>query len=418
MAAGSSNHVHAVQFSFGKPNDKKEVIACGCSEIMQLELNSVKLELSSLREIIRVLQEEISQSSQPAENNGNEVYEGEESYTLSTCQEWTTLPSNRRQKLPRTNSNFRQLPLATFNKFATLANLKNENQFSECVPHENYHKKRRSPLLNASKIKQMSQQIVIVGDSHARKSAAELKHCLDPTFEISSFVKPGAGMKDIIDSAREDIKKFKHDDVAVIWGGSNDIGKNNSKGALKHLCDFVKNNQKVKTIVMTAPPRYDLLPTSCVNNEVTNFNRQLRKRTAPYKNVKVLETGLKREYFTKHGLHLNLPGKECIAQELARAVRSFFKEEKMSPISLHWKDDTSLSDLNGNEPHTPKCNAVAPPQSHFPISPKKPPRKESKDPTASPYKENEDEVTNDYPQLTKRQRNRPAPRNQDFLWIT
>jgi len=73
-------------------------------------------------------------------------------------------------------------------------------------------------------------------------------------------------MKDNINSAREDIKKLKHDDVAVIWGGSNDIGKNNSKEALKHLCYFMKNNQKVKTIIMTAPPRFDLLPTSCVNN--------------------------------------------------------------------------------------------------------------------------------------------------------
>ena len=88
----------------------------------------------------------------------------------------------------------------------------------------------------------------------------------------------------------------------------------------------------------------------------------------------------------------------------------------MPPISLHWKDDTSLSDLNGNEPHTPKCNAVAAPQSHFPISPQKSPRRESKDPAASPHKENEDEVMNDYPQLTKRQRNRPAPRNQDFFY--
>jgi len=260
MAAGSGKHVNSVQLSYGKPSDKKEVIACDCSEIMQLELNNVKLELSSLREIIRVLQEEIqeiSRSSQPTENNGNEIYEGEESPTLSTHQEWTTLPSNRRRKPPRTNSNLRQPPLMTSNKFATLANLKNESQFPECVPHGNYHKRRRPPLLNVSKINQTNQQIVIVGDSHVRKSAAELKYCLDPTFAISSFVKPGAGMKDIIDSVREDIKKFKHNDVTVIWGGSNDIGKNNSKGALKHLCDFVKNNQKVKTIVMTASPRYD-----------------------------------------------------------------------------------------------------------------------------------------------------------------
>jgi len=34
-------------------------------------------------------------------------------------------------------------------------------------------------------------------------------------------------------------------------------------------------------------------------------------------NVKILETNLEREYFTKRGLHLNLSGKECIALRLA-----------------------------------------------------------------------------------------------------
>ena len=67
-------------------------------------------------------------------------------------------------------------------------------------------------------------------------------------------------MKDLIDSVREDIKKLKQCDVAVTCGGSNDIGKNNSREALKNLCNFVKNNQKVNTVVMTAPPRYDLHP--------------------------------------------------------------------------------------------------------------------------------------------------------------
>ena len=280
MAARIGNHVSSVQFSDRKLSDKKEETACDFCETMQLELKNVKLELSSLREILRVLQEEmqnIIQSSKPTKNNRNEVCEGEESYTLSARQKWTTLPSNRRRKLPPTNTNFRQLPLVTSNKFAALANLKSENQFPDYVPRMNYHKLRRSPFLNARKTKQTKQQIIIVGDSHARNSAAELKHCLDPGFAISSFVKPGAGMKDIINSAREDIKKLKHYDVAVIWVGSNDIGKNNSKEALKHLCDFMKNNQKLKTIIMTAPPKFDLFPTSCVNNEVINFNRQLKR---------------------------------------------------------------------------------------------------------------------------------------------
>jgi len=89
----------------------------------------------------------------------------------------------------------------TPNKFATLANLSNENQFPECVPQtkhpypvNNNHKDRRSPLLSVSKTKHVDQQVVIVGDSHARKSATKLNHYLDPTSAIYSFVKPGAGM--------------------------------------------------------------------------------------------------------------------------------------------------------------------------------------------------------------------------------
>ena len=186
----------------------------------------------------------------------------------------------------------------TSNKFKTLSNFKNENLPPKCAPHVNCHKEHHPPFRSVGKIKHVNQQIVIVGDSHARKSAAELKHCLDLTFAISSFVKPGAGMKDIVDPVKEDIKKLKHDDVMVIWGDSNDIGKNNSREALKHLCNFVRNNQKVNTVVLTALPRYDLLPSSCMNNEIMNFNRQLKKRLAPYNNVKILETNLEREYFT------------------------------------------------------------------------------------------------------------------------
>ena len=78
---------------------------------------------------------------------------------------------------------------------------------------------------------------------------------------------------------------------------------------------------------MTAPPRYDLLPSSSVNNEVVSFNRQLIKRMTPYDNVRILETGLEREYFTKHVMHLNSSGKECIARRLAIVVRNFLKKK-------------------------------------------------------------------------------------------
>jgi lysophospholipase L1-like esterase len=162
---------------------------------------------------------------------------------------------------------------------------------------------------SANKITNVKQKIIIIGDSHARNSAAKLQHNLDSTFTVSSFVKPGTGMGIIVDTVKEDIKELKNDDVVIVWGGSNDIGKNNCKDTLKHLCNFIKNNQMVNIVVMTAPPRHDLLPSSCVNSEVISFNKQLRKRMIPYNNVKILETNLERKYFTTHGLHLNSSGK-------------------------------------------------------------------------------------------------------------
>jgi hypothetical protein len=136
---------------------------------------------------------------------------------------------------------------------------------------------KRPPVIQSiKKIKHVNQKIVIIGDGHARNSAAELQHSLGPTLSVPSIVKAGAGIRVIVDTAKEDIMKHNSDDDdddVVICEGSNDIGKNNSKEALKHLRAFVKNNQTVNTVAMTAPPRHDLLPSSCINNKVINFNR-------------------------------------------------------------------------------------------------------------------------------------------------
>jgi hypothetical protein len=84
----------------------------------------------------------------------------------------------------------------------------------------------------------------------------------------------------------------------------------------------------VNTVVMTAPVRCDLLPSSCVNNEVISFNRQLKKRMAPYNNVKILENGLEREYFTKHGLHLNSSGKRMYCSEISYGGPKFSQQRE------------------------------------------------------------------------------------------
>jgi hypothetical protein len=82
-------------------------------------------------------------------------------------------------------------------------------------------------------------------------------------------------MSVISDTVEEEITKLESDDDVVVWGGPNYIGKNNSKEALRHLCNLVEKRQKVNTMVIAAPPRHNLIPSSCVNNEVVSFNRQL-----------------------------------------------------------------------------------------------------------------------------------------------
>jgi hypothetical protein len=90
-----------------------------------------------------------------------------------------------------------------------------------------------------------------------------------------------------------------------------------------------------------------------------------------FNNVKILETDLERKYFTKHRLHLNSSGKECIAIRLATVVKSFFHVERKSPIYLQWKGDTMITDQNRNKDYPASSNKdESTAQSHLPHSPK------------------------------------------------
>jgi hypothetical protein len=62
----------------------------------------------------------------------------------------------------------------------------------------------------------------------------------------------------------------------------------NPKKGLRHLNHFVKNNNNTNIILLDVPHRYDLDVTSCVNKEVTVFNRMLQKIMKRYQHTKIL----------------------------------------------------------------------------------------------------------------------------------
>ena len=112
-------------------------------------------------------------------------------------------------------------------------------------------------------------------------------------------------MKDTVSSRSNLVKNLSSKDMVVIWGGTRDIGNNESTQALKEIKTFVQAHSKINVIVISAPHRYDLSQTSCVNQEVKVFNWKLCKYLKVYNNTLIVEVDSNRDYYTRHGLHLN-----------------------------------------------------------------------------------------------------------------
>ena len=107
------------------------------------------------------------------------------------------------------------------------------------------------------------------------------------------FVNPGAGMKYIKDTSRVKVQQLTKKDVVVLWGGCNDIARNDSTVGVKHLLEFITNANCTSIIQISAPHRYDLMSNSCVNIEVEKFNRKLHKRFGRFRKVEMIELSVK-----------------------------------------------------------------------------------------------------------------------------
>jgi hypothetical protein len=91
--------------------------------------------------------------------------------------------------------------------------------------------------------------------------------------------------------------------------------------------------------LLSAPHRYDLDESSCVNKEVVVFNRKLHKIINTVDNVELLQTKLNRNDFTCHGLHLNIFGKGKIAQLIGEHIKNHTKKKEENPFTLKWKEN-------------------------------------------------------------------------------
>jgi hypothetical protein len=66
--------------------------------------------------------------------------------------------------------------------------------------------------------------------------------------------------KEITNTAREELQTLKSDDLVVVWGGANDISRNNTKEAVKSISEFVNVNKELNVVLINSPHRHDLIP--------------------------------------------------------------------------------------------------------------------------------------------------------------
>jgi hypothetical protein len=71
-------------------------------------------------------------------------------------------------------------------------------------------------------------KIRIIGDSHARGLANELKDKLNCEFESQGMVKPGSTLDKLVINLDSDLKDLSVSDVCVVWSGSKDVARNES----------------------------------------------------------------------------------------------------------------------------------------------------------------------------------------------
>jgi hypothetical protein len=324
-----------------------------CYDELKLEITRTLSELKSVLEIIKILQEDnstnwtgcgwqsgveskINQSNNWTQNKENEG-------------KWTVVESYRHRNSRKLVRRQPQWSFRNVNRYEVLQNTNEKlatSQNLDLVNNKEMVAKKRKRLQREKRT------IVVVGDSYTRGMAGEISHNLGSSFEVIGYVKPGAGMKVITDMPNQECTTLTKEDMVVIWGGANDIAKNETNIGLTHITNFVKLRKHTNVLLMGVPTRFDLSPTSCVNSEVIAFNRKLYKRMKQFEHVKIIDSELQRKYFTKHGMHMNIVGKEIMVQRIAEKVRETFSKGTTSTIILRWKKDMDKGTVSTWKPDT------------------------------------------------------------------
>ena len=253
-----------------------------------------------------------------------------------------------------------QLPITTIpitNRYHVLHNLQNDMELPSVIPNQRttylHTKKREGNRKPAYKLKQQK-KVMVIGDSHSRGLASELQSYLGHKYSISGTIIPGASLNNITQLAKKELTNLTRSDTVIVWGGSNDVYKNEALTGLKCLYTFVSQRTTTNILTLTVPHRHDLTLQSCVNGEIQTYNRKLHKIMKNIDGVKVIDNDLTREDYTRHGFHINARGKAKVASKITQILTQLSKQNEITSLPMPWKKTIVDPNKLGSSKEAPK----------------------------------------------------------------
>jgi hypothetical protein len=317
MAGGLCSDVFC-SHCLGKNKYKELEDSCVSCVNLQHKLSEALTELSSAKYIIKLLEKDLSATSDYGNEpsswydmphhspKGGEISSSNLVSTQGPNNKWIPINPNQFTK-PRKYSKDGNMPtgehIITHNRYEPISNLidlttsnrstkpiilkevDKENLTASKQKHDNKIPERpfSTPNLqsisdpNPHQIKSQNSptpgkclprnnpKIVIVGDSFAKGISGELKRNLRNYLEIIGYVRPGSSMEGITKLAKQEITSLTKKDMIVVWGGANDIARNEANDALTHIINYVEARKHTNVLIVSVPIRFDLISTSCVN---------------------------------------------------------------------------------------------------------------------------------------------------------
>jgi lysophospholipase L1-like esterase len=106
-------------------------------------------------------------------------------------------------------------------------------------------------------------------------------------YQVTGYVKPNAGLTELLNSAKEETGKLTKKDTVIVLGGTNDIERNLHGKNLTSIVKFLDATQHTNVMLTDVPRRYDPGKRPHINEETVNYNRKLHKVTKSFKHAKL-----------------------------------------------------------------------------------------------------------------------------------